>query len=205
MKIDSIIFDVDGTIWDASEQVADAYRELLQEKGFHITGEVLRTMMGLTNEEIAERLFPDIDEAARNSLMKQCGEYECEYLSRNGGTLYPDVVEVLHELADHYPLYIVSNCQDGYIETLLDYYDLGHLFQDYECSGKTNLSKGENLKFIVKRNALQHPVYIGDTKRDQVSCEQAMIPFVYASYGFGEADEYYATIHEFSELREMFL
>ena len=55
------------------------------------------------------------------------------------------------------------------------------------------------------RNHLQQPVYIGDTKTDQVSCCKAGIPFIYASFGFGEADDYAASVDTFSKLAQLFL
>ena len=103
------------------------------------------------------------------------------------------------------PLYIVSNCQDGYIEAMFAVHDLQKYFRDYECSGRTGKAKFENLKSIVERNHLQQPVYIGDTKTDQVSCCKAGIPFIYASFGFGEADDYAASVDTFSKLAQLFL
>jgi phosphoglycolate phosphatase len=111
----------------------------------------------------------------------------------------------LEKLSARYPLYIVSNCQDGYIEAMFAVHDLQKYFRDYECSGRTGKAKFENLKSIVERNHLQQPVYIGDTKTDQVSCCKAGIPFIYASFGFGEADDYAASVDTFSKLAQLFL
>ena len=109
------------------------------------------------------------------------------------------------KLSARYPLYIVSNCQDGYIEAMFAVHDLQKYFRDYECSGDVGKAKFENLKSIVERNHLQQPVYIGDTKTDQISCCKAGIPLIYASFGFGEADDYAASVDTFSKLAQLFL
>jgi hypothetical protein len=40
-------------------------------------------------------------------------------LGERGGLLYPGVREGLAQLKEKYPLFIVSNCQSGYIETFI--------------------------------------------------------------------------------------
>lgn len=207
MQTDGIIFDVDGTLWDATVQIVEAYNDLLKDDDripYTITLQDMIPMMGLMNEDIAKHLFPHLPDNERNALMDSCCQHECEYLEEHGGILYPEVVDVLETLAKHYALYIVSNCQDGYIEVLFKNYPIAHLFKDYECSGHTGLSKAENLKLIVARNALRNPVYIGDTQKDKDSCILANIPFIYASYGFGEVDKYEYSITKIHDLLTIF-
>lgn len=208
MKTDGIIFDVDGTLWDATERIAEAYTVILKQEKIEnkvITAEMLGSVMGLLNEDIAATLFPELAYEKRMRLIEACCEFECTYLRKHGGKLFPHVEDILKKLSAEYPLYIVSNCQDGYIEAMFAVHGLQKYFKDYECSGRTGMPKFENLKSIVKRNHLQQPVYIGDTKTDQTSCQKAGIPFVYASFGFGEADEFAAKVDTFSELERLFL
>lgn len=208
MKTDGIIFDVDGTLWDATERIAEAYTVIMKQEKIEnkvITAEMLGSVMGLLNEDIAATLFPELAYEKRIRLIEACCEFECIYLRKHGGKLFPHVEDILKKLSAEYPLYIVSNCQDGYIEAMFAVHGLQKYFKDYECSGRTGMPKFENLKSIVKRNYLQQPVYIGDTKTDQTSCQKAGIPFVYASFGFGEADEFAAKVDTFSELERLFL
>ena len=51
--------------------------------------------------------------------MDEMCSYENEYLSIHGGTLYPGLEDTLKELKKNYRLFIVSNCQSGYIEAFL--------------------------------------------------------------------------------------
>lgn len=198
-----IIFDVDGTIWDATTNIAEAYNVVLKKENYQgepITVERVRSVMGLVLEDIAERFFPELAYAERMALLEKCTTFECEYLQRHGGELYPLVEETIKELAQSYPIFIVSNCQDGYIESLFDVCEIGQYVKDYECSGRTGLPKGDNIKMIMERNHLEDAIYIGDTIKDQEACYEASIPFIYASFGFGEVLEYQDKIDGYEEL-----
>ena len=113
MKTDGIIFDVDGTLWDATQRIAEAYTVILEREkieGKVITADMLASVMGLLNEDIAARLFPELSYEKRMRLIETCCEFECEYLRKHGGRLYPHVEDTLEKLSARYPLYIVSNC-----------------------------------------------------------------------------------------------
>lgn len=208
MKTDGIIFDLDGTIWDSTETVVASNNEILAKEGYsdkHITVDMMKSVMGLLNEDIAKIFYPDLPHEERMALMDRCCQHENEYVGEHGGILYPEVEVTLQALAQRYPLYIVSNCQDGYIEAMFRAHGLQYLFQDHECSGRTGLPKWENIRKIVERNQLQAPVYIGDTSTDAASAKKAGVPFVFASYGFGEVQEYDARIAAFEDLKTIFL
>ena len=52
----------------------------------------------------------------------------------------------------------------------------------------------------MKKNFLENPVYVGDTKGDAEACMEAGIPMVYAAYGFGRVEHPYAAIRKFEDL-----
>lgn len=200
---DSIIFDLDGTLWDAVQEICNAWNTALaRHPGVRqaITEQELQGYMGLHLDEIARRLFPGLPEAAQQALMAECSEAELIYLAEHGARLYPNLEKTLKALGSHCRLFIVSNCQDGYIQCFFKAHGLGRYFSDFECAGVTGLSKGENIRLIMRRNHLEKPVYVGDTLGDEDAARQAGIPFVYARYGFGQAKRYDAAIDSIEEL-----
>jgi phosphoglycolate phosphatase len=204
--MDSIIFDLDGTLWNASARVAEVWNQILSEYPYvqrTLTKEDIESVSGLQMPEVAKRLLPDLDEEERLHLMNACGRYENEQLAIHGGELYPDVEPVLLQLSQQYRLLIVSNCQDGYIEAFFQAHGLGKYFQDYENPGRTGLSKGENIQLVIKRNQLKSPVYVGDTDGDAKAAAWAGIPFIYAAYGFGSVERYDDKIDRFTELLDL--
>ncbi|WZX99985.1 HAD family hydrolase [Bacillus sp. FSL W7-1360] len=203
--MDSIIFDLDGTIWDSIDTVLDAWNECIK-KHCPLKDKLTRTdfegTMGLQMLEISKKLFPELSEKERTTLISACGDAEQKYLTAYGGKLYDNVEEVLNSLLKKYKLYIVSNCQDGYIESFYAYHKLEKYFFDYENPGRTGFYKGENINLIMERNHLKSPVYVGDTEGDLNAAKYAGISFVYAKYGFGEVSEYDDVIEEFSDLKQ---
>lgn len=204
MNFDSIIFDLDGTLWNALEPICDTWNIILNqypELNMKMTFEMLNGCMGLPMNEIAARLFPKQSVEMQRKLMDECCEYENEYLAEHGGNLYEGLEEILEYLSKKYSLYIVSNCQDGYIEAFLKAHKLSRYFKDTECWGRTRLPKGESNRILMERNHLENPVYIGDTEGDRQSAQDAGIPFIFARYGFGNADQY---DHVIDTLRDLF-
>jgi phosphoglycolate phosphatase len=202
MKYDSIIFDLDGTLWDAVDNILISWNHAIEGTDIPpITKEALTACMGLKMDAIAERLFGGTDYTYRMTLMEKCSDFELAYLAKHGAKLFNGITELIKTLSKDYKLFICSNCQKGYIECFLDYYDLKKYFTDIECWGNTGLSKGENNKLIIDRNKLKAPIYVGDTDGDRISAEVAGIPFVFAAYGFGSAEKYDYALNSPDELK----
>ncbi|MDX8367060.1 HAD family hydrolase [Cytobacillus sp. IB215665] len=204
--MDSIIFDLDGTLWDSSREILTCWNDVLaryDEVNYSITVDDLTGTMGLQSKEIGEKLFPHLGSSLQQRILAECCQVECNHLANHGGVLYDRVEEVLSELSQTYKLFIVSNCQDGYIEAFYKYHKLDKYFIDYENPGRTGLSKGENIKLVINRNQLVDPIYVGDTEGDRTAAKFAGIPFVFAKYGFGEVTQYDYSVDTFDAIKEL--
>ena len=201
-----IIFDVDGTLWDSSVQVAQSWQvaaEKLLNGPRLITPDMISRNMGKNMKDFGDALFPDLPPAKRLEVMEACMEYENQYLEDHPGILYPQVAEVLQQLSWKYKLFIVSNCQKGYIEVLMRSCNLEEYITDIECYGNTGLSKADNISMVIQRNHLDQSFYVGDTAMDAEAAAGAGIPFVHAAYGFGQVNGAEAVIREFGELLQL--
>ncbi|MBS1531551.1 MAG: HAD family hydrolase [Bacteroidetes bacterium] len=206
-KFDSIIFDLDGTLWDSTGNVALAWEKARQQVDYvdvPVTVESVRAVTGMAYDAIFEMLLPDMEVAKRDHFKAICAKSEIDMLDELGGDLYPGLEETIKYLASKYKLYIVSNCQNGYIETFLSHCPVADYFIGHQCYGTKGQPKAENIKDIVNDHELKAPVYVGDTTGDRDSATKAEVPFIYASYGFGEVEEgMIATIDSFGELKEL--
>lgn len=188
--MDSIIFDVDGTLWDSTEIVAKAWTGYLQKKehmDITLTASQLMKLFGQTLADIARQIFPDFTKAEQLRLIDGCCQAEHDALLRECAPLYEDLEKMLQIMSQKYPLYIVSNSQSGYIEVFLNASGLGKYFKGHLCNGDTGLDKGSNIRQIADTYNLKSPVYVGDTLGDYQACQKAGVPFILAEYGFGDA------------------
>lgn len=203
----AIIFDLDGTLWDSSETIANAWKEILSQRSDFeknlITMETIKSVLGKTNDEIIKELFPYISYDDASSILEKCQGNENSMIKRIGGNLFEGVEEMLPTLHRNYDLYIVSNCQSGYIEAFLEYYKLQNYFSDYECSGNTGKEKADNIRMIIERNQILDAIYIGDTEKDYFASKTNNLIFVWAKYGFGICNEYDYCLTKFEELKKI--
>lgn len=200
-----VIFDLDGTLWDATGETHRVWNRVFArhpELNVRVTRDEARALMGRTMPEIGEALFPGMVLSFQRAIVEEIGAEEVAWLKVRGGALYPGVGETLRELRKSRRLYIVSNCQDGYVQAFLEYHGLAACFDDIEMSGRTGLGKAANIRLLMRRNGIQSAVYVGDTESDADAAREAGIPFIHAAYGFGRAERPDAVIHAFPELPE---
>lgn len=201
-----IIFDMDGTLWDSAAGVAESWNEAILAYGYErkpLTAGDIQSVMGKTMEDIADILFPELNVMQRKELLDLCCRLENDYLRRHGGVLYPDIRKTMEKLKVNYHLYIVSNCQAGYIEAFLDYYKFHDLIEDIECYGNNDKPKGENIALLYQRNNLEDDVYVGDIQGDYDASMSEGVRFIHAGYGFGKVEADVPEIQKFSDLIEV--
>lgn len=204
--MNAVIFDLDGTLWDSSVQVTDAWNEVLfanSDGRLQIDLDFMHSVMGKNMDEIMALLFRDFPDLDAEKIYAECMENEQSFLRKNGAVIYPQLEETLKKLSAKYDLAIVSNCQSGYIESFLGYYGFEKYFSDIECFGNTRLEKNENIKLVFERNGWEKAVYVGDTLGDFNFTAKAGLPFVHAAYGFGKVPQAEYRISSLTELPEL--
>jgi len=205
--LESIIFDIDGTLWDSRALVAEGYNIQLRSEGVAdrcVTAEVLRPLFGKVMTEIADALFPDIAPEPRYALMERCMATENRYLHENPCRIgYPKVRETMEALAKRHRLFIVSNSQQGYPELCIQKMGLEGCISGHLCFGDTGTSKGKTIRTLMEKYNITSCAYIGDTQGDYEATVEAGVPFLWASYGFGTPAGYAGKIDSFTDLLKL--
>ena len=208
IKTDGVIFDVDGTLWDSTDVVKDAWNRAFIDSGYEdpkITADRLKGLFGLPMEDIIKDVFPEGTKEEIAKLTPVIYGNEDRYLDEHGGKLYPKIIETIEKLSAKVPVFIVSNCQEGYIELFMRKTGCEAFIKDHLCPGDTGLLKADNIRKIVEDHGLKAPVYVGDTVMDRDACDKAGCPFIYARYGFGDVDGAEYVIDSPEELVEMLI
>lgn len=188
-----IIFDLDGTLWDARKSLLESYN-LTMEKynlSYRFDFDTVTSYMGLTPLETVKLAFKDVDTKKGLEYFSYLVEGEINHLKEKPGIIYPHEIEVLELLSKKYDLFIVSNCENGYIETFLDGCNTRKYFKDFLCIGMTKKEKWENILSMKDKYHIENVIYVGDTKKDFIESEKAKVKFIHASYGFGKVEHTY--------------
>ena len=129
---------------------------------------------------------------------------ENEYLFQNPCDIgYEGVTETIAKLSEKYRIFIVSNSQCGYPELCIEKLGLKELIEGHMCFGDTGTSKGQTILTLMKKHNIQSAIYIGDTQGDREACLEAGIPFIFCTYGLGQAESWDARIDSIDELLNM--
>ena len=204
MKFESLIFDIDGTLWDSRALVAEGYNIQLTAEGLShlcVTAEDLKPLFGKVMTEIADVILATVPEAERYDLMERCMATENRYLEENPCHIgYPGVKETVAKLAETYRLFIVSNSQCGYPELCMEKLGLTPYIQGHLCFGDTGTSKGRTIRTLMEKHNITSCAYVGDTQGDYEATVEADVPFIWCTYGFGTPEGFAAKVDSFEQL-----
>lgn len=192
-KFNAIIFDMDGTLLNTIEDIADSVNYILNKYGYpQRTYKEILSFVGNGSERLMELSLPD---GYKTPNFNQCfEEYKRYYLEHNNikTSPYEGIIKLLKELSEkNYKLAIVSNKNDDNIKILNKIY-----FGDYI---KTAIGQSQEVKRKpapdMVYNALkeldadiEHAVYIGDSEVDIYTAKNANIPCVSVCWGFRDKE-----------------
>jgi phosphoglycolate phosphatase len=199
--VDALIFDIDGTLWNASPASAKGWNIGLAKLGIgqEISSAKIEKVAGNPFEECVDILLPGI-RAKVPELFDTLNSCETEVVRTEGGEFFDNVLEGIRKLAGNYKIFLVSNCQDWYLNLFLDFSRLRPRLAGFDCYGLSGLSKHEMLLNLKGTHSLINPIYIGDTAGDERAATLAGMTFIHVAWGFGRPEGNPKTFNSFIEL-----
>jgi phosphoglycolate phosphatase len=201
MVTDAVMFDIDGTLWNASSASAEGWNQALEQLGLpgNVSAEQIARVAGSPYEKCVDTLLPGL-RASCPGLLDALSRCERASVERSGGAFYDGALETVAQLARDFDVFLVSNCQDWYLELFLGFSRLSPLLSGVDCYGRSGVSKSEMLSRMQRSHSCLAPVYIGDTAGDEAAARLAGISHIHASWGFGQPTGNPLTVSSFAEL-----
>lgn len=200
-----LLFDLDGTLWDTRQKIADSWNNTLEREGLsrRVALENLSPLLGKTMDAFRKFYLAELPIQEAEAIMAKLETQEViDLQSGCQSCIYDHVISTLKELAKEHYIGIVSNCQIGYIEDFIANANLEDVIDGHLCYGETLESKDKTIQALMARENLEKAIYIGDTNGDKQAAMDAGIPFIWVKYGFGEQVEPKG-INDFEELLSM--
>jgi len=193
MKYKLVIFDLDGTILDTLEDLADSMNYALEKYGYPTrTIDEVRSFVGngllmLTKRAIA----PETDEEIiQKVLTEQKAYYKVHCADKTRP--YEGIMQLLGELKNAgCKLAVVSNKADYAVQILCEQYFAG-IF-DRAVGEKEHVRKKpapDSVNMVLKelQVAKEDAVYVGDSEVDIQTAENAQLEAVLVNWGFRSED-----------------
>lgn len=187
LKTELIIFDLDGTLIDSSEDIAWSTNMTLRNMGFEeLSYQAIKGRIGWGVKMLLQRVLPEekqnLLEEARNIFM---GYYSGHLLVKT--KLYPGVVDVLKHFKNK-KLAVATNKPLNLTEKILDGLSISNCFKKIIGGDGVQNKKPspEAIEMILKDLMVlpKQAVFVGDSKIDIEAGKGAGVITIGAAYGF---------------------
>jgi phosphoglycolate phosphatase len=192
-KIDTVIFDLDGTLLNTLEDLTDSVNFSLKNASFPTrTLEEVRHFLGNGAERLMELSIP---EGKNNPLFAMClVDFRKHYKKNiiNKTCPYPGIMTVLKKLKNNdYKLAVVSNKFDEAVKMLNK-----HFFSEYiktaigERAGILKKPAPDTVYTALKElgTSSENTVYVGDSEVDAKTAKNSGLIFVGVTWGFRDRE-----------------
>ena len=180
-----ILFDLDGTLLDTLEDLADAVNFTMDHYGYPRRSlEEVRRFVGNGARRLIALAVPEgADAEAAFQTFKAYYDAHCRIKTRP----YPGILQVLTELAAEYPVAIVSNKPDSAVKSLCaDYFPgIYALGESPECPRKPAPDMVRRAMEII---GVDRCVYVGDSEVDVATGRNSGMPCYACTWGYRDTD-----------------
>jgi phosphoglycolate phosphatase len=187
-----LVFDWDGTLIDSIERIVNSLQYASREVcGIHLGEDKARSVIGLGLHEAIERLHPELDAVAVESL---ADAYRQNFLydSKVPELLFDGVEDMLKRLiADKYTLAIATGKSRIGLDRAMQKHNLGHYFATTRCAGESRSKPHPEMLNSILHQLDTHAndtVMIGDSAHDMLMAGNAGVNAIGVTHGVEDAE-----------------
>ncbi|MDO4976180.1 MAG: HAD family hydrolase [Eubacteriales bacterium] len=195
-KIDTIIFDLDGTLLDTLDDLKNSIVYVQEKNGFPVhSREMVRRNVGNGMPNLISKSVPE--GTSQEKQAEILADFKAHYAvhSTDFTKPYPGVMELLEATRQEgYKIAIVSNKADAAVKLLNEKY-----FEDYftvvigenEAAGIRKKPAPDTVLAAVEQlgSQVENCVYIGDSEVDILTAKNSEMPCILCEWGFRDKEE----------------
>ena len=181
-----ILWDLDGTLLDTLEDLADAVNFALCEFGYPTRSvEEVRCFVGNGARRLIERAVPENgDVSAVFDTFRTYYNAHCQIKTKP----YDGIMEALRKLGEKYPMAVVSNKPDSAVKPLCAVYFPG-LYARGESTDCPRKPAPDMVFKAMEAIGVERCVYVGDSEVDVLTARNAGVPCLSVLWGFRDRTE----------------
>ena len=181
-----ILWDLDGTLLDTLEDLADAVNFALQQFGYPERSiEEIRCFVGNGARRLIERSVPAGGDAdAVVDTFRAYYDTHCRIKTRP----YDGIMEALQKLGEKYPMAVVSNKPDSAVKPLCSEYFPG-LYARGESTDCPRKPAPDMVFKAMEAIGVESCIYVGDSEVDVLTARNAGVPCLSVLWGFRDKAE----------------
>lgn len=191
------IFDMDGTLFQTQRILAtsleDVFESLRQQKLWDsITPlDQYNEIMGVPLPVVWETLLPNHSNVNREQANAFFHMRLIKNIQLGNGALYANVIEVFEYLLEQdYLIFIASNGQTEYLQTIVNYYQLNkYVTEIFSIQQIDSLDKGLLAKMILNKYHLSEGFVVGDRLSDFQSAKKNSLTAIGCRFDFAQEAE----------------
>ena len=190
MRSALLIFDLDGTLFQAESVTVRAVQDTFLDAGLEVPRtELILDFIGSPMSELAQWVQSVCGDRDADELMRLIDAKEMA-LAKSIGQLFPKVIGILESLRrDYEALAICTNGGPEYAGTIIDSQGICHFFDVVRCRVNEQDNKPAMVAEIIGNLGLNEGVVTGDRREDVEAAKRNSFRAMGAGYGYGSADE----------------
>ena len=184
----AILFDLDGTLLNTLDDLADAVNTALSHFGCpERTREEVRQFVGNGAERLIRLALPgNADDPAVSDVLAYFKDYYAAHAQVKTRP-YDGVLEALTEVQREFPVAIVSNKPDGAVKLLCKQY-FGEIYALGESSACPRKPAPDMVHKAMEAIGADHCIYVGDSEVDVLTAKHAGVPCLSVLWGFRDKE-----------------
>ncbi|MBL7108217.1 MAG: HAD family hydrolase [Candidatus Cloacimonetes bacterium] len=215
-NVDTIIFDMDGTLLKSDTYCIDAIQKAISDvfKKHKINAKVpsqkiILREVGKPSRQFYSDILPENHKNLIAEVFSEIQKNESDALRNGKGKLFDGTIQTLKYLKEkNYNLALVSNCSSHYFHTVIDVFNLDKYLSKTVCIGDgENFTKGKIVAKFIKEFDSKSAIMVGDRFYDIEAGKQNGCKTIGCLYGYGDKLELKNAdflIKDISNLKEIF-